>query len=424
MSSSVGRQRFSRNLSRVVAWATVPLFLIGVGSMIWLEHEFGLGGGSPVEDAFLFVGFGVFAAVGSLLVARQPGNPVGWIMAAIGLIVSLFPAAEIYAAYVMTTRGIPDFLAVFGAWVNAWYWYPLLALALIYLPLYFPDGCLPSRRWWPIAVIAGIGTAGLIVLGALSDPLIGQNIDYRIDNPIGIEGMPMAEEHPLFPLFGSFVLVIGLLGATASMVVRYRRSRGVERQQLKWFLYAAMLLPLMAIADLVPVVGGYLFGLILVALPTAIGIAVLRYRLYDIDIIIRRTLMYGVLTALLALVYFGAVTLAGSLFSAVSHQQSSLAIVISTLAIAVLFSPLRRRVQDFIDRQFYRRKYDAEKALDGFAVRARDEVDAGRLTSTLVGVVEEAVQPVYVSIWVKDSNAFAQRREGLSEIPVLQRGKK
>jgi hypothetical protein len=237
-----------------------------------------------------------------------------------------------------------------------------------------------------------------------------------------------------------------------SQVYRYRRvSNPVERQQTKWVIYAlaaaiSVVLVLgsyffIADADLIynfflqagvpPTMEAFVFLLIyqgaarfsFLLLPLGFAFSILRYRLWDIDLIIRRTLVYAALTALLALVYFGGVTLVGGVLSAISGQQSVIGIVISTLAIAAMFSPLRRRVQDFIDRRFYRRKYDAEKALAGFAASARDEVDAGRLTSTLVGVVEETVQPVYVSIWVKDSKAIRHEREVLSDLPVLQRGK-
>jgi hypothetical protein len=397
------RQRIplGRALSRVVAWVTVPLFMAGMGSIIWLEHRLGLTHESPVEDVMVFIGFGAFAVVGSLLVAKRPSNPVSWIMTTIGLMVGLFPAAETYAAYVMTRRGQPDALAVLGAWVTAWYWYLLLALALIFLPLLFPDGRLPSRRWLPVAVIAGIGTAGLVILGALSDPLIGQNVNYRIDNPIGIEGIPSIEEHLFLDPFG-IIYLVGLVGATAAVIVRFRRSRGVERQQLKWFLYAVALLPLMAIIDFVPVVGGLLFGLILVALPTAIGIAVLRYRLYDIDVIIHRTLIYSVLTLMLGLVYLGCILVSRILIAPLTGS-SELAIVASTLAIAALFTPLRRRIQQIIDKRFYRRKYDAAKVLAAFGATARDETDLAQLTAEMLRVVDTTMQPEFVGLWLRES---------------------
>jgi len=374
--------------------------MAGMGSIIWLEQRLGLAHESPLEDVMVFIGFGAFAVVGSLLVAKRPSNPVSWIMITIGLMVGLFPAAETYAAYVMTTRGHPDALAVFGAWVTAWYWYLLLALALIFLPLLFPDGRLPSRRWLPVAVIAGIGTAGLVILGALSDPLIGQNVDYRIDNPIGIAGIPSTEEHLFLDPFG-IIYLIGLIGATAAVVVRFRRSRGVERQQLKWFLYAVALLPLMAIIDFVPVVGGLLFGLVLVALPTAIGIAVLRYRLYDIDVIINRTLVYGALTVSLGLVYIGCVVLLRQVLAPLTGS-SELAIMASTLAIAALFTPLRRRIQTMIDRRFYRRKYDAAKVLAAFGATVRDETDLDALTSEMLRVIDDTMQPESVGLWQRD----------------------
>jgi hypothetical protein len=377
------------------------LFIAGMGSIFWQQHRFGLAHDSSVEDILVLLGFGGFAVVGALLVAKRPNNSVSWIMITIGLMAGLFPAAETYAAYVMITRGHPDALAVFGAWVNAWYWYLLLALALIFLPLVFPDGRLPSRRWRVVAVLAGIGTAGVVGLGALTDVLTGQEVGYRIDNPIGIEGMPAVEDHVLFAPFGILGLV-GLLGATTAMVVRFRRSRGVERQQLKWFLYAVALLPLLPITDFVPLVGSLVFGLVLVALPTAIGIAVLRYRLYDIDVIIRRTLIYATLTAVLGLVYVSCIVLLQTLAPPVVGS-SELAIVASTLAIAALFTPLRRRIQNLIDKRFYRRKYNTAQVLEAFAVTARDETDLEWLTTQLLKVVDETMQPEHVSLWLHET---------------------
>jgi hypothetical protein len=397
------RTSLGRALSRVVAWVTVPLFIAGMGSNFWLEHRFGLAHDSSVEDMLVSLGFGGFAVVGSVLVAKRPNNPVSWIMLTIGLMAGLFPAAETYAAYVMTTRGQPDALAVFGAWVNAWYWYLLLALALIFLPLLFPDGHLPSRRWLLLAVLASIGTAGVVGLGALTDVLIGQEVAYQIDNPIGVDGIGRAEDHLLFAPFGILGLV-GLVGATTAMVIRFRRSRGVERQQLKWFLYAVALLPLLPITDSVPVIGDLLFGLILVALPTTIGIAVLRYRLYDIDLIIRRTLVYTALTLTLGFVYVGCIVVS-RMFVARLVGGSDVAIVASTLAIAALFAPLRRRIQKLIDKRFYRRKYDAARVLAAFGVTVRDETDLERLSAEMLRVVDETMQPEFVGLWLREPQA-------------------
>jgi len=385
--------------SRVIAWATVPVFMVGMGSAIWMEYRLGL----PIiyRDVMLAIGFGAFALVGSVLVAKRPGNPVSWIMLAIGLMAGIFPTAETYAAYVMTTRGAPNTLAVLGAWFNDIYWAPLAALAFIYLPLLFPNGRLPSRRWLPVAVIPGIATVGLVVLAVFRETLIGQNINYRIDNPIGIKGLPADESHPFYILL-LILTGVGVLGAVASVFVRFRRSEGAERQQLKMFLYTTAFLPILAFPSPPPPVGDLLFGLIMIALPTAIGVAVLRYRLYDIDIIIRRTLVYGALTATLAFVYFGSVLVLQEIIQAITGQgQSPVATVISTLGIAALFTPLRRRIQRDIDRRFYRRKYDAQRTLEAFATKARDEVELEQLTAYLLSVVRETMQPENVSLWIR-----------------------
>jgi hypothetical protein len=315
--------------------------------------------------------------------------------------VGIFPASETYAAYVMATRGRPDWLAVAGAWANSWYWLLLLGLVFVYLPLLFPDGRLLSRRWLPVAVLPGIGVVVIVVLGALAETLRGQTFDYRIDNPIGIEGLGYVEDLPAFAAAGG-ALAVGTVGAVLSVAVRFRRSRGTERQQLKWFLYAAAPIPLLPVSDYMPlVVDAVMFGWVLVGLPAAIGIAVLRYRLYDIDLVINRTLVYATLTSVLVAVYVGAIVLLQGVFRALVGQESALAVVASTLIIATLFSPVRRRVQALIDRRLYRRKYDAAKTLEAFSVRLRDEPDLDALSADLVSVVRETMQPEHTSLWLR-----------------------
>ncbi len=347
-------------------------------------------------------GFGAFAAVGALLLARRPDNAVSWIMAAIGLIVGIFPMLETYAAYVMTTRGQPNALAVFGAWANSIYWMPLLAMAIIYLPMLFPDGRLISRRWLLPAAIAGISLAGMAAISAVSEILVGQEVDYQIPNPIGIAGIQPFEENLLsvWLLVGFF---IGLLGAFASVAVRFRRSAGVERQQLKWLLFAAALGPLMLITDFFyPRAGDVMFAMVLIGIPSSVAIAILRHRLFDIDLIIRRTLQYTLLTGLLALTYFGGVVvLQGLLEPLAGSDQSPLITVVTTLAVAALFNPLRARTQAFIDRRFYRSKYDAELALSKFTAAARNEVDMENLSAALLLVLTETMQPREASLWMR-----------------------
>ncbi len=397
-----GSHRARRTFARAVAWMVVILYIAGICATYLLERGSGLRTHNLTEDAVFLVGFGAVAAVGALLVAKRPTNVVGWILAA-ALMVGLFPTGDAYAAYVMTTRGEPDAFAVLGAWVQSWYWFLLLGLIFIYLPLLFPDGKLPSRRWLPVAVLVGIGLLGLVVLGMLTDNLSGQDVGYRIDNPIGIEGLAPVEDLPIFAVLGVLVFFVGVLAAFASVVVRFRRSRGIERQQIKWFLYAIAPVLTIPLEGYVPeFVNEIAFAWVLIGLPTAIGVAVLRYRLYDIDLVINRTLVYGSLTAALALVYFGGVVSLQYVFRAMTGGGSQFVIVASTLAIAALFNPLRRRIQSFVDRRFYRQKYDAAQVLAAFSSKLRDETDLERLNGDLVDVVRETVHPTHVSLWLRE----------------------
>jgi hypothetical protein len=263
---------------------------------------------------------------------------------------------------------------------------------------------MPSRRWLPVAVLTGVGTLGMIVLGALADTLhLNEAPGYRIDNPIGIEGLGYVEDLPIFGVLTG-LLFFGIIGATASVVVRFLRSRGIERQQMKWFVYAVVPMLLIPTEGFLPgIISSVVLSVVLIGLPTAIGIAVLRYRLYDIDILINRTLVYGALTVSLALVYFGGVATVQAILRALTGQeeQPQLAIVVSTLVIAALFNPLRRRIQSFIDRRFYRRKYDARRTLEAFSAKLRDETDLEALKDDLVGVVGETMQPAHVSLWLR-----------------------
>jgi hypothetical protein len=391
--------------ARVAGWLIVPLYVAGICTSYLLERSAGVPPAYPMEDVVIRVGFGAFAVVGALLVAKRPTNLVGWIMATIALMMAIFHAGLLYAAYVIATRGQPDALAVLGAWIGNWYWYLLLALAVIYVPLLFPDGRLPSRRWLPVAVLPGIATLSIVVLGALADTLVldpvVKDVHYRIENPIGIEGLGHVEDLPIFGVLTGLLLV-GIVGAVAAVMVRFRRSRGVERQQMKWFVYASALLLLTPVEGLLPeIFSNVLFGVVLIGMPTAIGIAVLRYRLYDIDLVINRTLVYGSLTVTLVLFYLGGVVSLQYAFRALTGQGSQIAVVASTLAIAALFNPLRRRVQAFVDRRFYRRKYDAAKTLEAFSVKLRDETDLDALNAELVGVVRSTMQPAHVSLWLR-----------------------
>jgi hypothetical protein len=407
-------------LGRVVGWLIVPLYVAGNCAFYFFRRGAGLGNGANLLDdvvgMVLNVGFGAFAVVGALLVAKRSTNLIGWIMAAIAFMVAIFNAGGAYATYVMVTRGQPDALAVVGAWTANCYWFVMLALALFYLPMLFPDGRLLSRRWLPVAVVAGIAASGFVLPRAFMDTLpLNEAPGYEIDNPIGIEGVGSVENLPIFGVLLNGLLVIAFVGTAASVVVRFRRSRGVERLQMKWFVYVSVvfvggsiLTSVIGVATGLRWLEQFSFVLSMVALvglPIAVGIAILRYRLYDIDVVINRTLVYGLLTLLLALMYFGGIVLLQRVFVLLTGQQSTLAVVASTLLIAALFNPLRGRIQAFIDRAFYRRKYDARKTLETFSERLRDETDLEALNSEVVGVVRETIQPAHVSVWLRPETA-------------------
>jgi hypothetical protein len=264
---------------------------------------------------------------------------------------------------------------------------------------------------------------GIVLTNALVDTLpVWEVPGHRIANPIGIEGLDKPADLPIFGVVESLFLVAAV-GAVASVVVRFRRSRGVERQQMKLFAYVILILIGGSVfaGFLSDVTGVGWLGKIsfvlsmmgLVCLPIAVGIAILRYRLYEIDIIINRTLVYGPLTATLALVYFGGVATTQLVFRALTgqQQQPQLAIVISTLVIAALFNPLRRRIQGFIDRRFYRRKYDARKTLESYSARLREETDLQALNGELTRVVRETMQPAHVSLWLRPDTPLNGKHE-------------
>jgi hypothetical protein len=277
-----------------------------------------------------------------------------------------------------------------------------LALIVMFAVLLFPTGRPLSARWRPVAVVAAAATAALIVLSALQSTLTLQDTDYMVSNPIGLAGIQDPEHSTVGAVV--FLLFLGcMLAAVASMVLRFRRSRGVERQQLKWFTYAGALLILWALVTqfLLSHAGSWtdmVLGLLMAFVPVAAGVAVLRYRLYDVDRLINRTLVYGVLTALLGGLYAGTVLLLGQLFGGIAAKPPSWAVAGATLAVAALFQPTRRRIQGLVDRRYDRRRYDAAVTVEAFSARLRDEVDLDTLSAELLAVVEQTMRPTGVSL--------------------------
>jgi hypothetical protein len=290
-------------------------------------------------------------------------------------------------------------------WLSLWIPVPALISATFFC-LLFPDGRPPSNRWRWVGWLAVVGGV-LLMLGLSLTPGTLDERNYPgARNPVGVEGTgPLLEG---ITTVGTGLALFALLFAVVSMMMRFRRSIGVERQQLKWVVYAGaaaaggFALTLFLSGPLANAVFAAAF-LAFIGVPVAAGVAIMRYRLYEIDLIINRTLVYSALTATLAAVYFGGVATIQTIFPALTgqEQQPQLAIVVSTLVIAALFSPLRRRIQSFIDRRFYRRKYDAAKTLEAFSTRLRNETDLEALNNELVGVVRETMQPAHVSLWLR-----------------------
>jgi len=352
-----------------------------------------------------------FSTVGAIVASRRRENPLGWLLLGTGILYAIEVFAGNFSTYALSADpgSLPG--GVVAAWLTSWVW--ILGGSLIpFVFLFFPDGRLPSPRWRPLAWLVLVNAALAVAPYAFAPgPLEDFPRESPVINPVGIEGS--AGILGLFAQVSIFLLVPITLGMILAFYIRFRRAQGEERQQIKWVAYAVVLFTAVIIVvsvwpslDTSPL-GSVLFLAAFLAIPSAMALAILKYRLYDIDVIINRTLVYGALTVTLALVYFGSVALLQGILGALTGQDSQLAIVASTLAIAALFGPLRRRVQDFVDRRFYRKKYDAARTLETFSMRLRDEVDLENLTGELVAVVEQTIQPAHMSLWLREPDRGA-----------------
>jgi hypothetical protein len=415
---------------RATIWAAWSLWAV-----FWVLLVISVVLSIPANTTAYSLAFGAvlsaFATVGAVVIARQPRNAVGWLSLAVGLLGSWNAVAANYAEVALVVRpgSLPGGLAM------GWQTRPLgyiWGLTFTFLPLLFPTGRLPTRRWRPFAWITAIILVSSSVVyalmpGPLRLDLAGAEEQGWPRNPLGIE-RAAATLQRMEQLLVLCTVAVAVLCA-ASLLVRFRRAQGVERQQLKWFTYAIALFALLFTAyalstvvwgewvpatasDVVFVIG---YGLI----PIGAGIAILLYRLYDIDRIINRTLVYGLLTAILGVIYVGTILLLGQLFGGVTDDPPNWVIAGATLAVAALFQPARRRVQRVVDRRFNRARYDAARTIEAFSVRLRDQVDLDTLTTELLAVVDHTIEPTTASLWLRPQatpNSHASR----GTIPGLQ----
>jgi hypothetical protein len=391
------------------AWCVFGLIVLVSVSAALLDAAAAPQGSSSLTWFAYLIG-PAFALVGALILTYRPDNRVGWLMMLPGA--SAFVLLDAYLRPLIDgSAPLPPTLTP-GLWLALWYsnWnWTLLIFPLLWLMLLFPTGRPISRRWGWLVWVGVVLTLFLLLLSTFGTPMSpgSGSADWSYPNPIGLIQAAQVDQSGVFTFFVA-IMPVWVILCLAALVVRYRRAGPVERQQMKWLLLAtaafvAAYLPAFLVASWESeTIWNVLWMAAMLLIPAAIGMAILRYRLFDIDVIIRKTLLYALLTALLALVYFGSVIVLQGLFSRLAGvEQSTLAVVISTLAIAALFTPLRRRIQDAIDRRFFRKKYNAQQVLAQFAQAARDETDLDALLAELVRVVDETLQPEHVSVWLK-----------------------
>jgi hypothetical protein len=390
-----------------VAWALWILTVLGLGATAWFVHQLRQAGQPELvqldagEIALVLSALSA-ATAGAVLVSRRPRHPVGWLLLAFGLVPqALSAAAEGYARYGLLAR--PGTLpgAVQLATLASATFVPGLSL-ICFILLLTPTGSLPSARWRWFARVAAALPVVFLAAWLLAVPQPDSDSPLAsVRNPFAIRGL--AGAGMAVAGVASPAIALTMVVAAASLVRRFRRSRGSERQQLRWLGLVAALAPLVVLVTAAGIVtqrlvlAGWAIGLYLALLPLAIAAAIARYRLYDLDRIISRTLSYGLLTVLLGLGYATVVLGLGGLLG----RRSSLVVAAATLAVAALFQPARRRVQALVDRRFNRRRYDATRTVQAFSTRLRDQVDLTTLTGELLGVVDQTMQPTRASLWLR-----------------------
>ena len=403
-----------RSTAARLAWGLVGAYLLAGGANVYYRAQVDLlpafGDNGLILSAFL-----AFALVGAVVVSRSPRQPIGWLLLAFATAAMVDSLGDAYALVALAGPGDPPLVGLVAAWVSEWAGQFALVVGFVFLPLLYPAGRLPSHRWRPLVWAAGMLAVVAIVPRATTGRLVGRIrpggqdpiVVYDVANPIGGRWAGPLAEQPQAVFWPLFAVVF--LATVAAVWVRFRRSRGVERQQMKWFVFATAVallalsafLAVDALVDDPPVNPFVLWMLTLAGFPAAVGVAVLRYRLYEIDRIVSRTVAYGLVVAVLGLVYAGGVVGVGAAVSGLTGQEDSdLVVAASVLGVVALFRPVRSRVQAAVDRRFNRTGYEARCAVDGFAVELRDEVDLGEIRRGVATTAATAVQPATTSLWL------------------------
>jgi hypothetical protein len=401
----------ARTIARL-AWLAcgLALMLLAAGLvLLWASPDGPLpeGYSSRAEQAVSLVGLLGPPLLGGLIAARRPSNSYGWLWSLYGLGWAVVGFTNAYVTYVSASgAGMPRWASSI-AWVGNLAFVPLLGLTALIL-LLFPDGQPPSRRWgwvaWVIEAVVVVTLAAAVLLPADEEDPVG--------NPLAVQGSLEAVAEAVADV-GITALFLAILLSAVSLLLRFRRARGLQRQQLKWFAYGGGFLAAYIVLDMVSqppsgLVDALFETLTFGALYVGVGMAVLRYRLYDIDRLINRTLVYGLLTALLGGIYAGLVLVLGQLFGRIGGEPPSWVVAGATLAVAALFQPARRRIQAVVDRRFNRRKYNAARTIEAFSTRLRDEIDLDTLSAELLAVVDQTMQPTSTSLWLRPASATSE----------------